>query len=92
MTEEAAIETAGRLLLRYGWKPSADDMKRLVGTERQSMHNRIMNDPDAQRRAVKELAERDENAADELVALCATRRHFDASARARFLVDRNGAA
>lgn len=90
MIEDAAIETAGRLLLRYGWQPSQADVNRLPGTEKQSTLNRIMNDPDAQRRAVDQLRAHDDMEADNLVALCAMRRAADASARARLLAERFG--
>lgn len=88
--EDAAIETAGRLLLRYGWQPSQADFNRLVGTERQSTLNRIMNDPEAQRRAVDQLRAHDDLEAENLVAMCALRRHADASSRARLLAVKFG--
>lgn len=91
MNEEAAIETAGRLLLRYGWEVSQADMDRLVATERQSARNRVMNDSEAQRRAVGQLREKDELAAEELVTLCALRRSADASARARIIAEKHSA-
>jgi hypothetical protein len=84
--EVAAQEQAGRLLLRYGWPVDADAARHLPATDKQSARNRIMNDAEQQLSAWEGLKGIDELAADQLAAYCRNRRHFDASALARFFV------
>jgi hypothetical protein len=86
MTEEQARESAGRLLLRYGWPATARAEERFPSTDRQSTRNRIMNDPDSQAEALKALESVDNDGAEQLIGLCHARRNGDASLYARALV------